>query len=148
MGCLVERLEVSHTSQTQARSQEYWQDTQIDCMLCFSDIPQQWRSSLHHIAKRPRIKGENNRSSNKNQGAPLSFPSLPPPPWLSPNSPLSQSAFDFQSCVLLCVSLFLGRMVLVSLFSLWLIFTADQPLNSGAHCADSVLKVECRAGAW
>lgn len=139
--------QVSHTSQIQAWSQKNWLDTFRSHACVYMNLPQQWRSSLHHIPKQPRIKGENNRFSNKNQGAPLSFPSLPPPPWLSPNSPLSQSAFDFQSCVLLYVSLFLWRMVLLSLFSLWLIFTADQPLNSGAHCADSVLKAECRTGA-
>lgn len=50
-------------------------------------VPQQWRSSLLHKQTRPRKGCGNSMFSSRTPGVPSSSPWLPPPPWLSPNSP-------------------------------------------------------------
>lgn len=103
-------------------------------------IPQQWRSSLLHKQTRPRRGCGNSMFSNRTPGVPSFSPWLPPPPWLSPNSPHCPPLI---SRLVSCVWSFLFQKNIerpIFLMVLWA-FLLSRELNSQSHFVSRLLRV-------
>ncbi len=103
-------------------------------------VPQQWRSSLLHKQTRPRRECGNSMFSNRTPGVPSFSSWLPPPPWLSPDSPHCPPLI---SRLVSCVWSLLfqkNNERPIFLMVLWA-FLLSRALNSQSHFVSRLLRV-------